>query len=80
MRPMAKRASSRPPGPRMLLLRLQGALVYELMAGGSLDAAVFGTTPPPGGWLPWSGRVRVAVDVASALCCLHTSPQPIVHM
>ncbi|CAI6005666.1 unnamed protein product [Closterium sp. NIES-65] len=52
-------------------------LVYEYMAGGSLDERLRctkGTAP-----LLWHSRLRIAAEVASALLVLHNRPVPIVH-
>ncbi len=61
---------------------LQGLLVYEFLAGGSLDQRLFASAAAAAGRPPlaWKDRVRVAAEVASALLFLHTAPTPIVHM
>lgn len=55
-----------------------GCIVYEYMAGGSLDERLFcrGKTPP----LSWQVRFRIAADIATGLNFLHqTKPEPLVH-
>ncbi|GJP48983.1 hypothetical protein CLOM_g8252 [Closterium sp. NIES-68] len=52
-------------------------LIYEYMAGGSLDERLRcakGCSP-----LLWHSRLRIAAEVASALLVLHNRPVPIVH-
>ena len=66
------------------------ALVYELMGGGSLEAALglqhagqqqaAGQPTRARPALLWPDRVRIASEVACALLHLHTGPSPIIHM
>lgn len=55
----------------------RGILVYELMEYGSLEDHLFRPTLPD---LHWTHRVRITMEVASALTFLHSAPQPVIHM
>ncbi|XP_057771299.1 probable serine/threonine-protein kinase PBL3 [Salvia miltiorrhiza] len=51
-------------------------LVYEFMPNGSLSDHLFTTQNQS---LPWTRRIRVALDVARGLCYLHDRDRPIIH-
>ncbi|CAL9248106.1 unnamed protein product [Arabidopsis halleri] len=50
-------------------------LVSKYMEGGSIDQYLFNSDKPP---LPWSQRLAILKDIASALCYLHTGASQVV--
>lgn len=53
------------------------SLVYEYCENGNLEDRLVGEGKTPS--LPWQSRVRIAIDVCSALAFLHSSNPCIVH-
>ncbi|KAF5748635.1 Kinase superfamily protein isoform 1 [Tripterygium wilfordii] len=51
-------------------------LVYEYMAGGNLEKHLFRRVGCP---LTWSKRMRIALDTAKGLACLHGAERPIIY-
>ncbi|KAF5742929.1 Kinase superfamily protein isoform 1 [Tripterygium wilfordii] len=51
-------------------------LVYEYMAGGNLEKHLFRRV---GCTLTWSKRMKIALDTAKGLACLHGSERPIIY-
>mmetsp|Transcript_14225 Transcript_14225/g.35936 ORF Transcript_14225/g.35936 Transcript_14225/m.35936 type:complete len:872 (-) Transcript_14225:361-2976(-) len=57
-----------------------GCLVYELMEGGSLEDALSRAGAAPPSPLSWQDRVRIALEMSTALLVLHQAhPQPVFH-
>ncbi|XP_020250131.1 putative U-box domain-containing protein 50 [Asparagus officinalis] len=55
-------------------------IVFEYMHHGSLHNILFSSSKKPTLQLPWHARIRIIVDVCSALGFLHSSkPSPTVH-
>ncbi|KAM0884941.1 hypothetical protein ACQ4PT_030645 [Festuca glaucescens] len=51
-------------------------LVYELMAGGSLESHLFKNV---NGSLPWMTRLKIAVGAAKGLAFLHDADKPVIY-
>ncbi|KAJ8460695.1 hypothetical protein OPV22_033621 [Ensete ventricosum] len=51
-------------------------LIYEFMAGGSVESHLFSRKQPP---LPWRMRMKIAFDAAKGLAFLHEAEKPIIY-
>ncbi|CAL9128558.1 unnamed protein product [Musa textilis] len=51
-------------------------LIYEFMAGGSVESLLFSRRVPP---LPWRIRMKIAFDAAKGLAFLHEAEKPVIY-